>query len=201
MAARQWDGLLGATLFHSFGDVLNGDEHPVALKDVITMAPPPVTATILGAPRIGPNRELKRATEKYWAGNIPRAELESVAADLRRASCAALASGGLDSMPVNTFSYYDQVLDTAVMVGALPPRVAAIEDDLDRYFAAARGTATIAPLEMTKWFDTNYHYIVPEIGPDTTFSLHTEKVLNELKEAQDQGVPARPVLVRSRSLR
>jgi 5-methyltetrahydropteroyltriglutamate--homocysteine methyltransferase len=195
MAARQWDGLLGATLFHLFGDVLNGDEHPVALKDVITMAPPPVTATILGAPRIGPNRELKRATEKYWAGNIPRAELESVAADLRRASCAALASGGLDSIPVNTFSYYDQVLDTAVMVGALPPRVAAIEDDLDRYFAAARGTATIAPLEMTKWFDTNYHYIVPEIGPDTTFSLHPEKVLNELKEAQDQGVPARPVLV------
>jgi 5-methyltetrahydropteroyltriglutamate--homocysteine methyltransferase len=159
------------------------------------MAPLPFSATILGAPRIGPNRELKRATEKYWAGDIPRAALESVAADLRRASRAALAAGGLDSIPVNTFSYYDQVLDTAVLFGALPPRVASIEDDLDRYFAAARGTATIAPLEMTKWFDTNYHYIVPEIGPNTTFSLHPEKVLHELKEAQAQGIPARPVLV------
>ena len=159
------------------------------------MTPLPVTATILGAPRIGPNRELKRAVEKYWAGAITRAELESVAADLRHESRAALAAGGLDSIPVNIFSYYDQLLDTAVLLGALPPRVAVIEDDLDRYFAAARGTATIAPLEMTKWFDTNYHYIVPEIGPDTTFSLHPEKVLNELKEAQAQGIPARPVLV------
>jgi len=189
------DVLTGAVGSTRSADILNGDEHPAALEDVITMTPLPFSATILGAPRIGPNRELKRATEKYWAGNITRAELESVAADLRRESCAALAAGGLDSIPVNTFSYYDQVLDTAVLLGALPPRVAVIEDDLDRYFAAARGTAAVAPLEMTKWFDTNYHYIVPEIGPDTTFSLHPEKVLNELKEAHDQGIPARPVLV------
>jgi hypothetical protein len=109
MTARQWDVPYRRALFHSVGDVLNGDEHPVALKDVITMTPLSFTATILGAPRIGPNRELKRATEKYWAGSIPRAELESVAADLRHASRAALAAGGLDSIPVNTFSYYDQV--------------------------------------------------------------------------------------------
>ncbi|MUL64846.1 5-methyltetrahydropteroyltriglutamate--homocysteine S-methyltransferase [Mycobacterium sp. CBMA 234] len=155
----------------------------------------PFTATILGAPRIGPNRELKRAVERYWAGRIDRAALEEIAAGLRRDTLAALSQAGLDSIPVNTFSYYDQVLDTAVLLGALPVRVQGVADDLDRYFAAARGTADIAPLEMTKWFDTNYHYIVPEIGPDTTFALNPAKVLTELKEAQAQGVSARPVIV------
>ncbi|WP_020100909.1 5-methyltetrahydropteroyltriglutamate--homocysteine S-methyltransferase [Mycobacterium sp. 360MFTsu5.1] len=155
----------------------------------------PFTATILGAPRIGPNRELKRAVERYWAGRIDRAALEEIAAGLRRETVAALSAAGLDSVPVNTFSYYDQVLDTAVLLGALPSRVSGIADDLDRYFAAARGTADIAPLEMTKWFDTNYHYLVPEIGPNTTFALHPDKVLAELKEAQAQGIPARPVIV------
>lgn len=155
----------------------------------------PFTATILGSPRIGPNRELKRAVEKYWAGRIDRAELESVAATLRRETWKALVAAGLDSVPVNDFSYYDQVLDTAVLVGALPTRVHGIVDDLDRYFAAARGNDDVAPLEMTKWFDTNYHYIVPEIGPETTFVLNPAKVLGELEEAAVQGVPARPVLV------
>ncbi|OMB95088.1 5-methyltetrahydropteroyltriglutamate--homocysteine S-methyltransferase [Mycobacterium sp. NS-7484] len=155
----------------------------------------PFTATTLGSPRIGPNRELKRAVEKYWAGRIDRSELESVAADLRRDTWESLLAAGLDSVPVNTFSYYDQMLDTAVMVGALPARVAGVTDDLDRYFAAARGNDEIAPLEMTKWFDTNYHYIVPEIGPDTTFRLNPAKVFGELKEARAQGVPARPVIV------
>ena len=123
----------------------------------------PFTATITGSPRIGPNRELKRAVEKYWAGRIDRAELESLAARLRRDTWESLAAAGLDSVPVNTFSYYDQVLDTAALVGALPTRVADITDDLDRYFAAARGNEEVTPLEMTKWFDTNYHYLVPEI--------------------------------------
>jgi 5-methyltetrahydropteroyltriglutamate--homocysteine methyltransferase len=155
----------------------------------------PFTATVTGSPRIGPRRELKRATEGYWAGRTPRSELESVAATLRRDTWSQLAAAGLDSVPVNTFSYYDQMLDTAVLLGALPTRVQAVSDELDRYFAAARGTGDIAPLEMTKWFDTNYHYIVPEIGPKTTFSLHPDKVLSELKEAQDQGLPARPVII------
>lgn len=155
----------------------------------------PFTATILGAPRIGPDRELKRAVERYWAGRIDRAALEEIAAGLRRDTLAALSAAGLDSVPVNTFSYYDQVLDTAVLLGALPARVGGVADGLDRYFAAARGTADIAPLEMTKWFDTNYHYLVPEIGPDTVFTLHPEKVLSELKEAQVQGISARPVIV------
>lgn len=155
----------------------------------------PFTATIPGSPRIGPHRELKRATEGYWAGRTSRAELESVAATLRRDTWAALTDAGLDSVPVNTFSYYDQMLDTTVLLGALPPRVVGVDDELDRYFAAARGTDEIAPLEMTKWFDTNYHYIVPEIGPNTRFSLNPAKVLAELAEAREQGIPARPVLI------
>jgi 5-methyltetrahydropteroyltriglutamate--homocysteine methyltransferase len=155
----------------------------------------PFTATTTGSPRIGPKRELKRATEGYWAGRTSRTELESVAATLRRDTWSQLAAAGLDSVPVNTFSYYDQMLDTAVLLGALPTRVQAVSDELDRYFAAARGNGDIAPLEMTKWFDTNYHYIVPEIGPKTTFSLHPDKVLSELKEAQGQGIPARPVII------
>ncbi|QRY45149.1 5-methyltetrahydropteroyltriglutamate--homocysteine S-methyltransferase [Mycolicibacterium boenickei] len=155
----------------------------------------PFTATILGSPRIGPNRELKRAVEKYWSGRIDRAELESAAAALRRDTWASLVAAGLDSVPVNTFSYYDQMLDTAVLVGALPTRVGGITDDLDRYFAAARGNDEIAPLEMTKWFDTNYHYLVPEFRPDTSFSLNPVKVLAELEETRAQGVPARPVII------
>ncbi len=155
----------------------------------------PFTATVTGSPRIGPKRELKRATEGYWAGRTSRAELESVATDLRRDTWSGLAAAGLDSVPVNTFSYYDQMLDTAVMLGALPARATRVSDDLDRYFAVARGNPDVAPLEMTKWFDTNYHYLVPEIEPATKFSLNPDKVLSELKEALQQGIPARPVVI------
>ncbi|MEN0139334.1 MAG: 5-methyltetrahydropteroyltriglutamate--homocysteine S-methyltransferase, partial [Rhodococcus sp. (in: high G+C Gram-positive bacteria)] len=153
------------------------------------------TATVLGSPRIGPNRELKKAVEAYWAGRSDAAALTEVGADLRRQNWTDLRDAGLDSIPVNTFSYYDQVLDTAVLLGALPDRVAGIDDDLDRYFAAARGTDTVTPLEMTKWFDTNYHYLVPEITPSTTFTLDASKVIGELREALDLGIAARPVIV------
>jgi len=159
------------------------------------VTPKAFTATVTGSPRIGPKRELKRATEGYWAGRTSRSELESVAATLRRDTWAGLAAAGLDSVPVNTFSYYDQMLDTAVMLGALPARAARVSDDLDRYFAAARGNDEVAPLEMTKWFDTNYHYLVPEIEPATRFSLNPDKVLSELKEALGQSIPARPVVI------
>ncbi|OBF59426.1 5-methyltetrahydropteroyltriglutamate--homocysteine S-methyltransferase [Mycobacterium sp. 852002-53434_SCH5985345] len=159
------------------------------------MTAQPFTATVTGSPRIGPKRELKRATEGYWAGRTSRSELESVAATLRRDMWTGLAAAGLDSVPVNTFSYYDQMLDTAVLLGALPARAAQVADDLDRYFAAARGNSDVAPLEMTKWFDTNYHYLVPEIEPAATFSLNPDKVLSELKEALGQGIPARPVVI------
>ena len=164
-----------------------------------TQSAPTFTATILGSPRVGPNRELKRAVEKYWSKKIDRTELESVAATLRKDTWESQAAAGLDSLPVNTFSYYDHMLDQSVLLGTLPPRVAGVADDLDRYFAAARGGtydgADIAPLEMTKWFDTNYHYIVPEIGPNTTFTLNPAKILAELEEAASVGVALRPVIV------
>lgn len=153
------------------------------------------TATVLGTPRIGPRRELKKAVESYWAGRIDAAALAATARTLREQQFGELRDAGLDSIPVNTFSYYDHVLDTAVLLGALPARFDAITDDLDRYFAAARGNDIAAPLEMTKWFDTNYHYLVPEVSPNTTFSLHPEKVLAELNEALALELPARPVLV------
>jgi 5-methyltetrahydropteroyltriglutamate--homocysteine methyltransferase len=164
------------------------------LKDELVTAQP-FTATVTGSPRIGPKRELKRATEGYWAGRTSRSELESVAATLRRDMWSGLAAAGLDSVPVNTFSYYDQMLDTAFMLGALPARAAKVSDELDQYFALARGNDDIAPLEMTKWFDTNYHYLVPEIEPATRFALNPDKVLTELKEALGRGIPARPVVI------
>nr|WP_245663462.1 5-methyltetrahydropteroyltriglutamate--homocysteine S-methyltransferase [Nocardia inohanensis] len=155
----------------------------------------PFTATVLGLPRIGPKRELKRAIESYWAGRIGAEELRAAGRTLRTEQLLAVTAAGLDSVPVGTFSYYDQMLDTAAMFGALPPRVAGIADPLDRYFAAARGTDTVEPLEMTKWFDTNYHYLVPELGAHTEFSLHPEQLLDELREAMALGVAARPVVI------
>lgn len=152
-------------------------------------------ATVLGSPRIGPHRELKKAVEAYWAGRIDADALAAVGRRLREQTWTAHRDAGLDSIPVGTFSNYDQVLDTAAMLGALPDRVSGIADPLDRYFAAARGTADVAPLEMTKWFDTNYHYLVPEITPATSFSLDASAVLGELVQARELGIPARPVVL------
>lgn len=154
------------------------------------------TATVLGTPRIGPHRELKFAIERYWRGESSEEELQSVATELRASTWEQLSDAGLDSIPTNVFSLYDQMLDTTVLVGALPQRyLDAAETDLDRYFAAARGTAVVPPLEMTKWFDTNYHYLVPEFSADTHFTLHPEVVLEDLHAAQAAGVPARPVII------
>ncbi|GED97357.1 5-methyltetrahydropteroyltriglutamate--homocysteine S-methyltransferase [Gordonia crocea] len=160
-----------------------------------TTKAPDFTATVGGTARIGANRELKRAVEGYWKGQTDRSSLEAVAASLRGETSRQLRDAGFDSVPVNTFSYYDQMLDTAIMLGALAPRFAAVEDDLDRYFAAARGTAELTPLEMTKWFDTNYHYLVPELSAQTQFSLDATKVLAEYAEAANLGVAARPVVI------
>ncbi|HEV7931155.1 MAG TPA: 5-methyltetrahydropteroyltriglutamate--homocysteine S-methyltransferase [Actinomadura sp.] len=156
-----------------------------------------ITTTVLGYPRIGPRRELKHATEAYWAGRIGGDELEAVAARLRRQTWTSLREAGLDSIPSNTFSLYDHVLDTAVLVGAAPERFAHLAG-LDAYFAMARGTDGVSPLEMTKWFDTNYHYLVPELGPATSLRLTAAgdaKPLMEYREARDLGVETRPVLL------
>ena len=152
--------------------------------------------TILGYPRIGPRRELKRATEAFWAGRSDAVTLEETAAALRRQTWETLRDAGLDDIPSNTFSLYDHVLDQAVLVGAVPERFTGLSG-LDRLFAMARGTAGVAPLEMTKWFDTNYHYLVPEIGPDTSFRLDPTglKPVLEYREAAALGLDTRPVIL------
>ncbi|MFI1024875.1 5-methyltetrahydropteroyltriglutamate--homocysteine S-methyltransferase [Streptomyces olivaceus] len=154
-------------------------------------------ATVYGYPRQGPNRELKRAIEGYWKGRVDTGALRATARELRRANWAQLAEAGIDEVPTGDFSLYDHVLDTTVMVGAIPARHRAAfdADVLAGYFAMARGTQEVAPLEMTKWFDTNYHYLVPELGPDTVFSADSAQQVAELAEALSQGHTPRPVLV------
>lgn len=148
-------------------------------------------------PRQGQHRELKKAIEGYWKGRVAADTLLETAKDLRRSNWQQLAGAGIHEVPTGDFSYYDHVLDTSVMVGAVPDRHrdAVAADALDGYFAMARGTQDVAPLEMTKWFDTNYHYLVPELGPDTVFSADSGKQVAELKEALALGLAARPVLV------
>ncbi|MCP2257831.1 methionine synthase (B12-independent) [Streptoalloteichus tenebrarius] len=153
-------------------------------------------STILGYPRIGPRRELKRAVERYWAGGIDERELTATAAELRRSCWRQLRDAGLDEIPSGTFSFYDHVLDTAVLFDAVPERYRRLGlGRLDTTFAMARGTNEVAPLEMTKWFDTNYHYVVPEIGPETVFRLAGRTPLAEVAEAREVGVDPRPVLL------
>ncbi|WP_328697765.1 5-methyltetrahydropteroyltriglutamate--homocysteine S-methyltransferase [Streptomyces sp. NBC_00342] len=165
------------------------------------MTPEPAAAaaraTVYGYPRQGPNRELKKAVEGYWKGRVTAAALRETAAELRRSNWKQLADAGVHEVPTGDFSYYDHVLDTSVMVGAVPQRhrAAVAADALDGYFAMARGTQDVAPLEMTKWFDANYHYLVPELRPDTVFSADSTKQVTELREAVALGHTARPVLV------
>ncbi|MHA7276247.1 5-methyltetrahydropteroyltriglutamate--homocysteine S-methyltransferase [Arthrobacter sp. Hz1] len=160
-------------------------------------------ATIIGYPRIGPRRELKKAVESYWAGTSTAADLERITRELRLASYTRLAALGLgkatSAIPAS-FSLYDQVLDTAVTFGAVPARFQDLSDDsgrlgLDAYFTLARGDTGRQPLEMTKWFDTNYHYLVPEIGPDTPFMLANDWTLRQVTEAAAQGITVRPTLI------
>ncbi|WP_199038069.1 5-methyltetrahydropteroyltriglutamate--homocysteine S-methyltransferase [Glycomyces salinus] len=153
-----------------------------------------VHATVPGYPRIGAHRELKRAVESYWSGRIDHAALEESAAAIRAQMLDDLAEAGLDSLPTGVFSLYDHMLDTAFAVDAVAPRHRR-ENELDSYFAAARGDERAVPLEMTKWFDTNYHYLVPEIGPGTAFAARPGKAVAEYAEAAGRGLDARPVLV------
>ncbi|MGD8700780.1 MAG: 5-methyltetrahydropteroyltriglutamate--homocysteine S-methyltransferase [Gemmatimonadales bacterium] len=158
-------------------------------------------ATNLGYPRIGPDRELKRATEAYWKGELGAEDLRRTGERLRQLAWRVQREAGIDVIPCNDFSFYDQVLDTVAMVGAVPARYGWNGGgvDLDTYFAMARGAQRegldVGAMEMTKWFDTNYHYIVPELEPGQTLSLSTEKAVEELSEAKLFGVDAKPVLV------
>lgn len=159
---------------------------------------------VLGYPRIGPRRELKKAIESFWAGRSTAEEVEATAADLRRRTRTRLAELGLSTtLPAipSAFSFYDQVLDAAVVLGAVPERFADLRDpatgglDLAGYSTVARGRGDDLPLEMTKWFDSNYHYLVPEIGPATAFSYSSDRPVREFAEALADGVLTRPVIV------
>jgi len=155
----------------------------------------------LGFPTLGANRELKRATEGYWSGKVPRAALLETGAELRAAHWRLQRDAGVDLIPSNDFSYYDRVLDTCAMVGAVPARYgwAGGPLDLDTSFAMARGVQSggrdVTAMEMTKWFDTNYHYIVPEFEPGQTFRLASSKVIDEFNEAKALGFHTKPVLI------
>ena len=155
------------------------------------------TATILAYPRIGRGRELKRALEVRWAGRITEAELIQAANDLRKENLARLVELGLnpsDASLADAPSLYDHVLDATILLGAIPPRFAG-RQGLDLYFALARGDDEVGPEEMTKWFDTNYHYLVPEIGPDTPLRFADDTITRRFTNAREWGYVTRPVLV------
>ncbi len=164
-----------------------------------------VTIHNLGFPRIGKKRELKFALEKYWNRQISQQELETVAANLRQQHWEVQSQ--LDLVPVGDFSFYDQVLDTSFMLGNIPARVLQVEgadsnksNELDNYFRVARGRSAddsigVSAGEMTKWFDTNYHYIVPEFEKTTQFSLHAERLLEAIQAAKQHGIKAKPVII------
>jgi 5-methyltetrahydropteroyltriglutamate--homocysteine methyltransferase len=155
----------------------------------------------LGYPRIGSHRELKSACEGYWSGKTSLDDLRATGKALRQAHWQAQQESGIDLIPCNDFSFYDHVLDMTVALGAIPRRYEKLRggDDLDLYFAMARGYQKegldIIAMEMTKWFDTNYHYIVPEFERGQSFALNASKAVGELTEAGALGVAAKPVLI------
>ena len=156
----------------------------------------------LGYPRIGSNRELKKASELYWAGKISAEELIDAGKEIRLNNWKLQAEAGVDLIPSNDFSFYDQVLDLTLALGAIPERYhefAKTNSSIDLYFAMARGAQKngqdVVAMEMTKWFDTNYHYIVPEFTKNQKFELFSEKIINEFKEAKDLGIATKPVLI------
>jgi 5-methyltetrahydropteroyltriglutamate--homocysteine methyltransferase len=180
---------------------LPGNSAASRVKNVMT-----VTVATLGFPRIGPRRELKFALEKYWSGQTSESDLLETAAGLRTAARARQKTLGADWLPSNDFSLYDHVLDTSLMLGAIPERygVGDGEADLSTYFAMARGTSEAGACghahghtaqEMTKWFDTNYHYMVPELVAGQRLSLNASKIVGEYREAKAQGYETRPVLL------
>jgi 5-methyltetrahydropteroyltriglutamate--homocysteine methyltransferase len=158
-------------------------------------------AHTLGFPRMGPHRETKKAVEAYWNGTLDRAGLDQVGREIRHEAWRIQVQAGLDLVTVGDFSWYDHVLDTTAMLGAIPARFGsgAGEDDLDTVFRMARGRAPSGqdaqPCEMTKWFDTNYHYIVPELTPDLAFHLSPGRLLAEVDEALALGMKVKPVLI------
>lgn len=154
-----------------------------------------VTTHNLGFPRIGCGRELKRALEAFWAGTIDESALREEMSRLRTERWRQQQQAGIDLVPVGDFALYDHVLATTLLVGAVPPRFAGIGgSEIDLEFALARGTRDQPAMEMTKWFDTNYHYIVPEFSRTTAFGIASTRLFEEIEEARAQGIRAKAVL-------
>ncbi|MBK1636432.1 5-methyltetrahydropteroyltriglutamate--homocysteine S-methyltransferase [Rhodovulum adriaticum] len=151
----------------------------------------------LGFPRIGARRELKKAVEAYWKSDLSAEALEQTARNLRAHHWQAQQKAGIDIVPSNDFSFYDQMLDITAMLGAVPARFGHSGGPvgLDTYFAMARGTDDAPAMEMTKWFDTNYHFIVPELTDGMRFALSSAKPVDEFIEAKRLGIATRPVLI------
>ena len=156
----------------------------------------------LGFPRIGAYRELKFALEAYWKNEITADQLETAARSIRHTNWKLQLKNQVDLIPCNDFSLYDHVLDMSVMLGAIPPRFMnhEFENEHELYFAMARGVENpdgsfVPPMEMTKWFNTNYHYIVPEISPDINFQLNLDKLRREILEAREIGFQTVPVII------
>ena len=155
----------------------------------------------IGYPRIGPKRELKKALEQFWKGEIQEQDLHNVAKNLRKQNWQTQKSAGVDLISSNDFSFYDQVLDAICLLGAVPKRYKwdGQEVNLTTYFAMARGSQTtdldVPALEMTKWFDTNYHYLVPELSAEQTFKLSSNKPFEEYEEAKQAGFDTKPIIL------
>ncbi|KAI6673575.1 hypothetical protein NL676_001481 [Syzygium grande] len=160
----------------------------IAGSSRIPVQSPPreMASHVVGYPRMGPRRELKLALESFWDGKSSAEDLQRAAADLMSSIWKQMADAGIKYIPSNTFSYFDQVLDTTAMLGAVPTRYGwdGGEIGFEVYFSMARGNASVPAMEMAKWFDTNYHYIVPELGPDVNFSYASHKAVTEYKEAK-----------------
>jgi 5-methyltetrahydropteroyltriglutamate--homocysteine methyltransferase len=174
------------------------------LTDFIILKATKMQTQNLGYPRIGSQRELKKASELYWAGKITVQQLLQTGKDIRRHNWKLQKDAGIDLIPCNDFSFYDQVLDISLMVGAIPQRYHSLVEakqlqDIDLLFAMARGYQKdgydLTAMEMTKWFDTNYHYIVPEFTANQKFVLYSTKVVSEFLEARESGIKAKPVLL------
>ena len=142
---------------------------------------------VIGFPRIGEKRELKKVLEDYWAKKVDFSEVKYVAENLRKRHWTYQKEAKIDFIASNDFSLYDNMLDSSILLGAIPKRFQHLKDE-EQYFAMARGNQDCVAMEMTKWFNTNYHYIVPEISKDTTFKLNSKKVIEEYKEALELGI-------------
>ena len=149
---------------------------------------------VIGFPRIGEQRELKKVLELFWANKTDFKEVEKVASQLKARHWKYQKDAGIDFISSNDFSLYDNVLDTAVMLGAIPQRFHGLENE-ELYFSMARGNKTAVAMEMTKWFNTNYHYIVPELSLNDTYALNASKILNEYKEAKALGIKTKINLI------